>query len=208
MTGPGVYRVTPSGEVALFSGGPPAQAMRVPNDLVFTPDGLLLVTDSGDWDESNGRIYAIDGRGQASVATTAAAKFPNGIAVSPDGATVAVIESTLPGISLMSLERGVLSDYRILAAMPGTVPDGVAWDVENRLLVSCWSPDAIFLVDLDGRFTLEAHDPLRFALNQPTNVAFVPGTNRVLAANIGERFLSAFEHEVVGGIVHRPPFGA
>jgi len=32
------------------------------------------------------------------------------------------------------------------------------------------------------------------ALNQPTNIAFVPGTNRLVAANIGDRYLSAFEY--------------
>jgi gluconolactonase len=206
MTAPGVFRIDPDGEITRFSAGAESRPMRVPNALSFTPDGLLLVTDSGDWDDPTGCIFAIDASGETWVADTTAAHYPNGIAVSPDGRSVAVVESSLPGVSLLSLEQGVLSGRRVLAELPGTVPDGVAWDAEGRLLVACWSPDAVFLVDSNGEVTLLAHDPIRFTFNQPTNVAFAPGTTRVVAANIGERFLSSFEHDCAGGIVHRPVF--
>ena len=48
------------------------------------------------------------------------------------------------------------------------------------------------------------HDPFRFVLDQPTNIAFLPGTQKVVAANFGERFLSVFEHDRVGAPVPRP----
>jgi hypothetical protein len=38
------------------------------------------------------------------------------------------------------------------------------------------------------------HDPLRVVLNQPTNIAFVGGTNRLVAANIGDRYLSVVDY--------------
>jgi sugar lactone lactonase YvrE len=87
-----------------------------------------------------------------------------------------------------------LSDRRLLVELPGTVPDGLLYDDEGRLLISFWSPDAVLRVEADGELTTVVNDPLRVALNQPTNIAFVPGTNRLVAANIGDRYLSVFEY--------------
>ncbi len=90
--------------------------------------------------------------------------------------------------------------------MPGTVPDGVAYDARGFLLISCWVPDAVFIFDPDGELGLLAHDPLSFVLSKPTNVAFVPGTSRLVTANYGDRFLSTLEHESKGAPLVRPAF--
>jgi hypothetical protein len=45
-----------------------------------------------------------------------------------------------------------------------------------------------------GELRVVVHDPLRVSLNQPTNIAFVPGTTRLVAANIGDRYLSVVEY--------------
>ena len=106
-----------------------------------------------------------------------------------------MVESTLPGVSVLSVQPdGSLSDRRVLVEMPGTVPDGLLYDAEGRLLVSCWAPDAVFRLEENGELRVVVHDPLRVVLNQPTNIAFVPGTNRLAAANIGDRYLSVFEY--------------
>jgi len=52
----------------------------------------------------------------------------------------------------------------------------------------------VLRLEATGELTTVVHDPLRIALNQPTNIAFVPGTNRLVAANIGDRYLSVFEY--------------
>jgi len=207
MDGPGLYRITIEGRVDLISSGAPDLPTSVPNHPAFLSSGQLLFTDSGDWGGDNGRIYAVAPDGTTTVADTRVRAFPNGLAVSPDGQTLAVVESTLPGVAALAVgPDGRLGERSVLVEMPGTVPDGVAWDAEGRLLISCWAPDAIFLLDPGGKLQVLAHDPLRFALNQPTNVAFVPGTGRLVAANIGERFLSVIEHETPGGQVPRPEF--
>jgi hypothetical protein len=108
---------------------------------------------------------------------------------------VAVVESTLPGVSVLSLgAAGSLSDRRVLVELPDTVPDGLLYDDSGRLLVSFWAPDAILRLEAGGELTTVVADPLRVALNQPTNIAFVPGTNRLAAANIGDRYLSVFDY--------------
>jgi sugar lactone lactonase YvrE len=89
---------------------------------------------------------------------------------------------------------GRLAGRRVLAELPGAVPDGLLYDGDGRLLISCWEPDAVFRLEPGGELSVVVHDPLRVVLNQPTNLAFVPGTARLVAANIGDRYLSVIEY--------------
>ena len=202
----GLYRITKDGQVELLSVGTPGRAVHTPNFPAFLPTGQLLFTDSGDWGDASGCIYALDGDGGTSVVDESCAEFPNALAVSPDSVTLAVVESTLPGVSLLTIgSDGSLSDRRTYCKLPGTIPDGVAWGRDGQLLISCWAPDAIYSFDGD-RVSTVARDDTRFVLNQPTNIAFVPGTSRLVAANIGDRFLSALDVGFVGADLHRPRF--
>ena len=192
---PGIYRIDSEGEVERVSAGTADRPALLPNDLAFLPSGELLFSDSGNWGGNDGCIYAVGPDGSTRVVDTTCAAYPNGLCVSPDGSAIAVVESTLPGVSVLSLGAdGSLSGRRVLVELPGTVPDGLLYDDESRLLISFWSPDAVLRVEADGKLTTVVHDPLRVVLNQPTNIAFLPGTNRLVAANIGDRYLSVFEY--------------
>ena len=192
---PGIYRIDSEGEVERVSAGTADRPALLPNDLAFLPSGELLFSDSGNWGGNDGCIYAVGPDGSTRVVDTTCAAYPNGLCVSPDGSAIAVVESTLPGVSVLSLGAdGSLSGRRVLVELPGTVPDGLLYDDEGRLLISFWSPDAVLRVEADGKLTTVVHDPLRVVLNQPTNIAFLPGTNRLVAANIGDRYLSVFEY--------------
>jgi gluconolactonase len=207
MTGPGIYRIDRDGAVSTVSTGTADKPTRLPNHPAFLPSGQLVYTDSGEWGASDGCLFAVQPGGETTLVDTTACRFPNGLAVAPDGRALAVVESTLPGVSLLELEAdGSLGERRVLIELPGTIPDGVAYDDAGRLLVSCWAPDAVFLVGAGCEPVLLVHDPQRFSLNQPTNIAFVPGTSTVIAANIGERFLSVFEHDTAGADLPRPRF--
>jgi len=192
---PGIYRIDSEGEVERVSAGTADRPALLPNDLAFLPSGELLFSDSGNWGGNDGCIYAVGPDGSTRVVDTTCAAYPNGLCVSPDGSGIAVVESTLPGVSVLSLGAdGSLSGRRVLVELPATVPDGLLYDDEGRLLISFWSPDAVLRVEADGTLTTVVHDPLRVVLNQPTNIAFLPGTNRLVAANIGDRYLSVFEY--------------
>ena len=192
---PGIYRIDSKGEVERVSAGTADRPALLPNDLAFLPSGELLFSDSGNWGGNDGCIYAVGPDGSTRVVDTTCAAYPNGLCVSPDGSAIAVVESTLPGVSVLSLGAdGSLSGRRVLVELPATVPDGLLYDDEGRLLISFWSPDAVLRVEADGKLTTVVHDPLRVVLNQPTNIAFLPGTNRLVAANIGDRYLSVFEY--------------
>ncbi|HEY7004405.1 MAG TPA: SMP-30/gluconolactonase/LRE family protein [Gaiellaceae bacterium] len=195
VTEAGVYRIERGGAVERVSAGTDDRPAVLPNDLAFLPSGELLYSDSGNWGGDDGCIYALAPDGTTRVADTSCAAYPNGLAVSPDGSELAVVESTLPGVSVLSLGAdGGLSGRRILVELPGTVPDGLLYDDQGRLLVSCWAPDAILRLEPGGALSVVVHDSLRVVLNQPTNIAFIPGTNRLVAANIGDRYLSVIEY--------------
>lgn len=205
---PGVFRITPDGAVDLVSDGAPGRPAVAPNYPAFLPEGVLLFTDSGTWGADDGCVFAVRPDGETQVVDTTASRFPNGVAVIDDRRTLAVVESSMPGISVLAIgPRGSLTDRRVLVEMPDMVPDGLALDTDGRLLVSCWSPDAVFVLEPGGGLRLLAHDPLRYVLHEPTNIAFVPGTNRVVATAYGERFLSVLEHGAVGAPLPRPRFG-
>jgi sugar lactone lactonase YvrE len=202
----GLYRITRDGDVRLVSAGTEDRPAQIPNHPAFLPCGRLVFTDSGEWGQASGCIYAVDADGGTTVVDSSCAEFPNGLAVAPDGKTLAVVESTLPGVSRLSIgPSGSLSDRQLLVEMPGAIPDGVAYDRHGQLLISCWTPDAIYRWD-GSQLDLLALDHTRFVLNQPTNIAFVPGTSQLVAANVGDRFLSLLEHEHVGAPLHRPLF--
>jgi gluconolactonase len=193
---PGVYRTDSEGEVERVSAGTDERPAVLPNDLAFLPSGELLFSDSGEWGADDGCIYAVGTDGATRVADSSCAAYPNGLAVSPDRAELAVVESTLPGVSVLSIgQDGELSGRRVLVELPGTVPDGLLYDDQGRLLISFWAPDAVLRLEADGELTVVIHDPLRVVLNQPTNIAFLPGTNRLVAANIGDRYLSVVEYD-------------
>jgi gluconolactonase len=197
LAGAGLYRITTAGAVDQVSAGTTDRPAVVPNQPAFLPSGQLLFTDSGAWGEDDGCIFGVDPPGRTTVADTTCSRFPNGLAVSPDESTLAVVETTLPGVSELSIgSDGSLHDRRVVVEMPGTVPDGVAYDETGALLIACWAPDAVFLFD-DGRLSLVA---------QPTNLAFIPGTRRLATANYGDRFLSVMDLPRSGAAVPCPEF--
>jgi sugar lactone lactonase YvrE len=205
----GLYRLSQNGDYVLVSAGTEERPVNTPNHPVLLASGDVLFSDSGDWGSENGCVYAVDRSGSTRVFDETCRSFPNGLALSADGRTLAIVESTLPGVSTLTVRSDGTAGSRTPVLMtPGMVPDGIAYDSRWGLLVSFWVPDAIIHVTADGDCTVIASDPFRFQLNQPTNIAFVPGTATVVVANIGERFLSVFEHSGPGPAFQSPDLAA
>jgi sugar lactone lactonase YvrE len=194
------------GATALVSDGTPERAAHAPNHPVFLRDGTLLFTDSGTLDADDGCIFAVAPGGGTIVADTSCRHFPNGIALHPHRDEVYVVESTLPGVSACRVQdRGSLAGRRVVCRFSAdVVPDGLAFDDRLRILVSCWAPDAILLVDEAGDARPLVRDPRRMQLNAPANVAFLPGTATAVTTNVGADFLSVFEHDTLGVVPFRP----
>jgi sugar lactone lactonase YvrE len=129
--------------------------------IVSTSDGLLLRTEPGGaqlthaelgrcsglgWNEvvvdSRGNAYVNGGPGIVVLATPDGSvrqvadgiAFPNGMAVTPDSATLIVAESHGKRLTAFDIGAdGSLSNRRVWADLVGGFPDGICFDAENAI---------------------------------------------------------------------------
>lgn len=168
-----VVRITPSGEVSTYSDGHAEQKMRVPNYPVFDAEGNLYVSDSGDWGAKTGFIWRIRPNGQAEIWDRQASGFTNGMCLGADGRSLYVVESTPPLISKVPFNAdGSAGTRSVVVELPRTVPDGVAFDAQGNLYISCYNPNVIFRFGTDGKLVTLYDDWEQLMLVAPTNIAF------------------------------------
>lgn len=172
-----VLRMPVGGSPATYSSGSPERPMRTPNYAAFDAEGALYVTDSGSWGGQDGCIFRVARDGSTTVFSEAASGFPNGIALSPDGTHLYVVESLPPRITSVSIATGTAET---VVDLPGTVPDGIALDAHGTAYISCYRPDAILRLGTDGALTTFDEDWQGTRLAAPTNIAFA-GTDLYVA---------------------------
>jgi gluconolactonase len=183
-----VNRVTPAGEVSVYSRGTAARAMITPNYPAFDSNGFLYVADSGEWKADNGCIWSLAPGGEATVIDSESCQFPNGCAVSPAGDYLYVAMSlNHPRVIRFQIEKGQKrGPVEEVVQLPGTVPDGLAFCADGSLLVSCYRPDVIFRLLPDGDLTVLMQDDEGTLLGAPTNVCFAgPDLGLLVWANLG-----------------------
>ena len=182
------------------AGGRP---LTMPNYPAFGPDGTLYFSDSGRWKADDGAVIAVAPDGEARVMDTTLCHFPNGCAVTPDGTELWVIQSLGPDVSRIDLAVG--GQPEIVATLPGTVPDGIAFTEEGGAVISCYRPDRIYYLDPGGRLEVIADDPEGTLLAAPTNIAFLGGDLRTLvSANLGRWHLTRLTLDITVVAPHAP----
>ena len=173
-----------------------------PNYPAFGPDGTLYLSTSGTWARDDGRLIRLAPDGAAETLTRERPCFTNGLAVSPDGRWLYVVESHDPRLSRIDLETG---EAETLRRFDGAVLDGLAITADGGLLVSCYRPDRIYHLDRDGHAEVVADDPQGTILSAPTNVCFVGRQlDRVVSANLGRWHLTLLDLGIRGAAPHRP----
>lgn len=191
MCNPGdqaVKRVTSQGEMTIYSTGSGSRQMLTPNYPAFDAQGNLYVADSGGWKEDNGCIWCIAPGGETTVIDTESCQFPNGCAVSPDNQYLYVAMSLNPPrvIRFRIADGRKAGPVEVVALLPHTVPDGLAFCADGSLLVSCYRPDTIFRLLPDGTVTVLMADYEGTLLGAPTNVCFGgPDLTVLFWANLG-----------------------
>src|SRR5215212_8518907 len=88
-----IVRVSPTGDISTYSSGTADHPLRVPNFAAFDDEGVLYVTDSGDWGEDNGLLFRVAPGGDTTVWSEGVPAFPNGCCLSVEGDALLVVES-------------------------------------------------------------------------------------------------------------------
>ena len=201
-----VMRWTPGSDAAPepWSVGVPGIPLVTPNWGAFGPNGSYYYTESGTWKGRDGLVLVVR-KGVTSVWTRESVDFPNGLAVSPDGRELWVLEST-PGalVAYDILPDGSAGPRREVVGLPGTVPDGIAFTTDGSAVIAFYRPDAVWRWRPDLGLQVLGHDPEGTVLAAPTNVVFAgPGLADLLVPNIGRWHVTRFR---VPGLTGTPLF--
>ena len=205
-----VVRITQGGVVSTYSTGAPDEPFHFPNYPAFDSQGNLYVAASGDWDARNGKVFKIAPGGAGVVWNDELVDFPNGLCLGPDGNFLYVVMSlNSPRVVRMPiLGSGDSGDIETVVELPGTVPDGVAFDTDGNLYISCYRPDRIYRLSPTGNLDVLAEDYEGTLIAAPTNIVFCgPELGTLISANLGRWHLTRYNVKSKGMSLHYPKIG-
>jgi gluconolactonase len=177
----GLLRIDPkTGAIETLLGHRNSESFKGLNDLTFDRDGQLYFTDQGQsgLHDPSGRVYRLrtDGRLDLLISN---APSPNGLVLDRDERFlfVAVTRGNAVWRGPL-LADGSMSKVGAFRSFFGTSgPDGMAIDVDNRLVVAHASLGCAFVMNAIGEVTHVVKSPAGATV---TNVAFRPGTNELV----------------------------
>ena len=204
-----VMLVTPTGDVTTYADGAPGRKMVTPNYPVFDDAGNLYVSDSGFWNGNDGCLFRVRPGGDTAVIGTGLTAFPNGMALHPSGSHLYVVLSQLPGVVRVALgSNGDVGAPEPVIELPRHVPDGLAFDEQANLYVSCYTPDVIYRVSPTGELALVAEDWQSVTFATPTNIAFCGADRTTLVVSSLSRWhLTKGTMPIAGARLRYPRFG-
>ncbi len=201
-----VQMISPKGRVVTYCDGAADEPFVMPNYPVFDKQGNLYVSDSGKWKENNGKIIKIKPGGKGEVWSRAITDFTNGLCLNADETYLYVATSLSPGVYRIALkDNGSSGAVESVMKLPGTVPDGLAFDADENLYISCYRPDVIYRYTPEGKLEVIAEDPEGTAMAAPTNIAFCGDKlDMFLSANLGRWHLSRYNLKTIGQSLNYP----
>ncbi len=183
-----------------FADGAGGQAFHIPNYAVFDQAGNLYVSESGAFREVTGKIFKFDPDGKGDIWHEGPFNFANGMAMGPGEKHLYVVVSFLPGVERIAIDAaGKAGERSLVCTLPETVPDGLAFDADGNLYVSCYAPNRIYKVARDQSVTVWIDDWEAHTLSNPTNIAFGgEQLDQVFAANLGRWHITKIDGGVRG----------
>jgi gluconolactonase len=170
-----------------------------PNFSVFDHEGNLYFSDSGEWERANGFVYCLRPNGSIELIAGPLA-FPNGLAMSADCQFLFIVVSQRDHVLRIPVSAGhAAGEAEIYADQLARVPDGLAFDVQGNLYVTCYASDCIYRVSSDRTLQLLAFDPEGTRIARPTNAAFGGAAlDDLYVANLGRWHISRVHLGVAG----------
>jgi gluconolactonase len=157
-----------------------SESFKGVNDLTFDRDGSCYFTDQGQTGlhDPSGRVYRLRASGALDL-LMGAIPSPNGVALDTSGTAIFVAVTRANQVwRAPLLADGSLTKAGAFRTFFGTSgPDGMAVDVDNRLVVAHASLGGAFVLDARGEVTHFVRSP---AGSTVTNVAYRPGTSKLV----------------------------
>lgn len=199
-----VFQYDPAtGALRKFSDGSSERKMRFPNYPLYDKKRkVLYVSDSYGFGKSGPGIWRIDvATGQTEMWCDRPFDFANGLALSPDGATLYMAESRGERnvYAIRIGEQGEAANVEVLLSVPGTILDGLVMAENGRLYITCYEPSRIYRIDTaspNSQLELLVEDPTAHELCHPTNGVLV-GEDLYLC-NLGRWHLSRVSLRSIG----------
>ena len=169
-----------SGALTEVKGHRNSESFKGVNDLTFDAAGNCYFTDQGQtgFHDPSGRVYRLREGGQLDL-VIAGIPSPNGVALDAGGKVIFVAVTRANQVWRGPiLADGSVSKVGAFRTFFGTSgPDGMAVDVENRLVVAHASLGGAFVLNAAGEVTHFVKSP---AGSTVTNVAYRPGTSKLV----------------------------
>jgi gluconolactonase len=168
------------GEPEVILGHRNSESFKGLNDLTFDASGQCYFTDQGQTGlhDPTGRVYRLRANGQLDL-VIGGIPSPNGIALDATGRLLFVAvtraNQVWRGPLLADGSVSKVGAFRTFFGASG--PDGMAVDVDNRLVVAHASLGGAFVLNARGDVTHFIKSP---AGSTVTNVAYRPGTSKVV----------------------------
>ena len=165
-----------------------AKGPNIPNYVVIDKKrDCLYVSDSFAFGEKGIGVYKFDLQtGKGGPCTEELFNFANGMCLSPEGDYLYVVESFHPCVSRLPInEDGSLGKKEIFTDQISEVPDGLAFDRENNLFISCYEPSRIYIADTNGNCKVLIEDKHCTTMAHPTNIVISIDGNTMYTANLG-----------------------
>lgn len=186
-----------SNTLSKFASGADGENLSIPNYAVFDNAGRLYVSDSGAFRQVNGKIFCFDENGKGKIWHYGAFNFANGMALSKDEKYLYVVCTWLPGVERIKInDDGTAGKREVFVITPESLPDGIAFDEDENLYISCYTPARIYVADKNANLSVLADDWEAHTLSNPTNIAF--RGKELFAANLGRWHISRMEMNIAG----------
>jgi gluconolactonase len=144
--------------------------LNAPNDIVISRNGHVYFTDPAFGTQADTReldfygVYHITPKGELNLVAKPAGR-PNGIALSPNGKVLYVVNSDERNVRAYDLDKnGVPGNERIFIKDIAGIPDGLKTDEKGNLYIAARHLE---IYGGDGKFLKEIEIP-----EKPSNVAF------------------------------------
>ncbi len=189
-----------SGRMEKFArGAGRAHPFEIPNHLAFAANGDLYVSDSG-VKPHTGKVLRFDPGGRGIVWHAGPIKFANGLALDEGEKHLYVTASFLPGVEKIAIKPdGTAGKRSVAVRLPGTVPDGLAFDAKGNLYITCYAPSRIYRLSPEGKLDILVEDWTAHALASATNIAFGGEKfDQLFAANLARWHITRVDLRVKG----------